>query len=97
MNKISERKANALNVLNPVLSTNQTPRFQALNQWVASFSGPLILTRMTIKMTTMKITTMAMTMTTMTVTMTTMTMTTMTMTMTTMTMTMTMLDYNDND
>ena len=83
MSKISERKDNALNFLNPVLSTNQKPRFQALNQWEASISGPLILTRMTITMTTTKITTIKMTMTTMK-----MTMTTMTMTMTTMTMTM---------
>ena len=30
--------------LNPVLSTNQRPRFWALNQWEASISGPLILT-----------------------------------------------------
>ena len=44
MREISERKANALNFLNPVLSTNQRPRFWALNQWEASISGPLILT-----------------------------------------------------
>ena len=36
MREISERKANALNFLNPVLSTNQRPRFWALNQWEAS-------------------------------------------------------------
>ena len=44
MREISERKANALNFLNPVLSTNQRPRFWALNQWEASISGPPILT-----------------------------------------------------
>ena len=44
MREISERKANALNFLNPVLSTNQRPRFWALNQWEASISGSLILT-----------------------------------------------------
>jgi len=44
MKEISERKANALNFLNPVLSTNQRPRFWALNQWEASISGPPILT-----------------------------------------------------
>ena len=44
MREISERKANALNLLNPVLSTNQRPRFWALNQWEASISGPPILT-----------------------------------------------------
>ena len=32
MREISERKANALNFLNPVLSTNQRPQFWALNQ-----------------------------------------------------------------
>ena len=42
--EISEQKANALNFLNPVLSTNQRPRFWALNQWEASISGPPILT-----------------------------------------------------
>ena len=42
--EISEQKANALNFFNPVLSTNQRPRFWALNQWEASISGPLILT-----------------------------------------------------
>ena len=40
MREISEQKANALNFLNTVLSTNQRPRFWALNQWEASFSGP---------------------------------------------------------
>ena len=44
MTEISERKANALNFLNSVLSTNQRPRFWALNQWEASISGPPILT-----------------------------------------------------
>ena len=44
MREISEQKANALNFLNPVLSTNQRPRFWALNQWEASISGPPILT-----------------------------------------------------
>ena len=44
MTEISERKANALNFLNPVLSTNQRPQFWALNQWEASISGPPILT-----------------------------------------------------
>ena len=44
MREISERKANALNFLNPVLSTNQRPQFWALNQWEASISGPPILT-----------------------------------------------------
>ena len=44
MGEISERKANALNFLNPVLSTNQRPRFWALNQWEAWISGPPILT-----------------------------------------------------
>ena len=44
MKEISERKANALNFLNPVLSTNQRPQFWALNQWEASISGPPILT-----------------------------------------------------
>ena len=44
MREISEQKANALNLLNPVLSTNQRPRFWALNQWEASISGPPILT-----------------------------------------------------
>ena len=44
MTDISEWKANVLNFLNPVLSTNQRPRFWALNQWEASISGPLILT-----------------------------------------------------
>ena len=44
MREISERKANALNFLNSVLSTNQRPRFWALNQWEASISGPPILT-----------------------------------------------------
>ena len=42
--EISEQKANALNFLNPVLSTNQRPRFWALNQWEASILGPPILT-----------------------------------------------------
>ena len=42
MTEISERKANALNFLNPVLSTHQS--FWSLNQWEASISGPLILT-----------------------------------------------------
>ena len=36
MREISEQKANALNFLNTVLSTNQRPRFWALNQWEAS-------------------------------------------------------------
>ena len=44
MREISERKANALNFLNLVLSTNQRPWLWALNQWEASLSGPLILT-----------------------------------------------------
>ena len=44
MTEISEWKANALNLLNPVLSTNQRPRFWALNQWDAWISGPPILT-----------------------------------------------------
>ena len=44
MRRISERKAIALNFLNPLLSTNQRPRFWALNQWEASISGPPILT-----------------------------------------------------
>jgi hypothetical protein len=44
MREISEQKANALNLLNPVLSTNQRPQFWALNQWEASISGPPILT-----------------------------------------------------
>ena len=44
MREISEQKANALNFLNPVLSTNQRPQFWALNQWEASISGPPILT-----------------------------------------------------
>merc|ERR1712012_495279 len=44
MRDISEQKANALNFLNPVLSTNQRPRFWALNQWEASILGPPILT-----------------------------------------------------
>ena len=44
MREISERKANDLNFLNPVLSTNQRPQFWALNQWEASISGPPILT-----------------------------------------------------
>ena len=43
--EISERKANALNFLNPVLSTNERPQFWALNQWEASLSGPPILTQ----------------------------------------------------
>ena len=42
--EISEQKANALNFLNPVLSTNQRPQFWALNQWEASISSPPILT-----------------------------------------------------
>ena len=46
MKEISERKANALNFLNPVLSTNQRPQFWALNQWEASISGPPILTHL---------------------------------------------------
>ena len=44
MREISEQKANALNFLDPVLSTNQRPRFLVLNQWEASISGPPILT-----------------------------------------------------
>merc|ERR1712012_8733 len=44
MKEISEQKANALNFLDPVLSTNQRPRFLVLNQWEASISGPPILT-----------------------------------------------------
>ena len=45
MREISEQKANALNLLNPVLSTNQRPQFWTLNQWEASISGPPILSR----------------------------------------------------
>ena len=42
--EISQRKANALNFFNPVLSTNQRPQFWDLNQCEASISGPPILT-----------------------------------------------------
>ena len=46
MTEIYERKSSALSFLNPLLSTNQRPRFRALNQWEASISGPPILTHL---------------------------------------------------
>ena len=39
MREISEQKANALNFLNPVLSTNQRPWFSALIQWEVCISA----------------------------------------------------------